>query len=313
MLKFSPFFFALFFAAPAHSREIDRTTALVNSDVILRSDMVSFRKNFALRKEIDPFVGVEELSSPPASDRDLLDYLIQERLALQKYPAQDDEVEEEINAVQKNNRIDREHLKAVLQSQGVNFDDYRKLMSVSVSKRKLVDKDLRSLAAVSDDDVKNYYYTAPSFANRRAEQKLVLTYNLQQLLVPNSDLAETARKRLRAGEDFDSVASDLSTRGAEISRLGSISEENMNARIRDAIQGLKVGEYTKAVPVDSGFMILRVLEVSAPKDPVFEHEKERIRNELFQKGLANQLKLWTERERASSFVHISSQNSAPTP
>lgn len=303
-MKFTSVFFFLLFALSAHAREVDRTAVLVNGDVVLKSDIHSFKKTFSLRREIDPFVGLTGLGAD-AKEKDVVEYLIQERLAQQKHAATDDEVEEEINAVQRNNRIDRDHLKEVLKSQGVKFEDYKRIMGVSVSKRKLIEKELRPLAAISDEDVKNYYYTDASFQGRKKDSKLVLSYTLQQMLIPTQSLAETAMKRLRAGEDFDSVASDLAGKGVESSRLGTISEDNMNSRIRDAIQGLKVGDSTKAFSTGQGYMVLRILEIGAPKDPVFEREREKIRNELFQKALINQLRLWTERERASSYVHLS--------
>lgn len=304
-MKFTPVFLFLLLAVPANAREIDRTSVLVNGDVVLKSDINSFKKNFPLRREIDPFVNLVSMSSD-AKEKDVVDYLIQERLVSQKHNASDDEVEEEINVVQRNNRIDRDHLKEVLKSQGVKFEDYKRIMGVAVSKRKLIEKELRPLAAVSDEDVKNYYYTDSSFQTRRKDSKLVLSYTLQQMLIPSQALAETAVKRLRGGEDFDSVASDLSTKGVESSRLGTISEDNMNSRIKEAVTGLKVGDSTKAFNTGSGYMVLRILEIGAPKDPVFEREREKIRNELFQKALVNQLRLWTERERASSYVHLSS-------
>lgn len=287
----------------AEGRTIDRTVALVNSEVVLQSDLQNFQKNFTLRKELDPFIPLTGFSgSSPAA---VLDYLVQERLVAQKFPATDEDVEEEISAIQRNNKIDRERLKEILAGQGVKFDDYRRLMAVSVSKRKLVDRELRPLAAVSDEDVKNSYYTDPGLAARRKEQKLVLSYTIQQLILPSSELAESAQKKLRAGADFDSVASELAAQGAETSRLNNLSEDNMNAKIREAIDGLKVGESTKPIVMGGSYLILRIQEIGAPKDPVFEREKEQIRNQLFQRGLLGQLKLWTERERASSYVHIS--------
>ena len=293
------------FCALAQAREIDRTAVLVNGDVILKSDVSSFKKNFALRREIDPFIPLMSYSPDAAKDADAMNYLVQERLVLQKYPASEDEIEEEINAVQRNNRIDRDHLKEVLKSQGVKFEDYRRLMGVSVSKRKLIEKDLRPLAAISDEDVRNFYYTDAAYSARRNEQKLVLSYTLQQMLLPSESIAQTAQKRLRGGEDFDSVAAELSSRGVESSRLASMSEENINPKIREAIQGMHVGESTKTIVAGQTYMILRVLEIGAPKDPIFEKEKEQIRNEMFQKALVSQLKLWTEREKAASFVHVS--------
>jgi peptidyl-prolyl cis-trans isomerase SurA len=297
------FFFLLLAASTAQARLVDKTIALVNGDVILQSDLGNFRKNQSLRREIDPFISLTGFSSESA--KDIQDYLIQEKLVLQKSAPTEDEVEEEINSVQRNNHIGREQLKEVLKAQGVNFDDYRALMGIAVAKRKLLDRDLRPLAAVSDDDVKNFYYTDAAFKSRLKEQKLVLAYGLQQLILPSLALAEEASRRIRAGEDFDAVTSDLSGKGAESSRLSSISEENMNPKIKEAIQGLKVGEATKPVSAGSGYLILKITSISAPKDQTFEKEKEKIRGMLFQKALVNQLKIWTERERASSYVHIS--------
>jgi peptidyl-prolyl cis-trans isomerase SurA len=293
------------FCTTAHGREIDRTAVLVNGDVVLKSDIQAFRKNFELRKQIDPFIQILSYAGD-AKDADAMDYLVQERLVLQKYPPTEDQIEEEINAVQRNNRIDRDHLKELLKSQGVKFEDYRRLLGVSVSKRQLIEKDLRPLAAISDEDVRNFYYTDAVYSARRKSQKLVLSYTLQQMLIPSETIAQTAQKRLKAGEDFDSVASELSSRGVESTRLASMSEENINPKIREAIQGMKVGESTKTIVAGGSYMILRILEIGAPQDPVFEKEKERIRNDLFQKALVGQLRLWTERERASSYVHVSS-------
>ena len=306
-MKFTPVFLCLFLstllASSAHARLVDRTLALVNSDVILQSDLDSFRKNISLRREIDPFISLTGFASDSA--KDALDYLIQEKIVLQKFPATEDEIEDEINAVQRNNRIDRDRLKEVLGSQGVKFDDYRKLMGVSAAKRKLVDKEIRPLAAVTDEDVKNFYYTDPSTQSRRKEQKLVLSYTLQQLLLPNNEVAELAQKKLKSGSDFDAVASELASRGAETSRLPNISEDNMNGKIREAVQGLRVGDTTKPLSAGSGYMILRVQQIGAPQDPTFEKEKERIRSVLFQKVLVSHLKIWSERERNTAYVHIS--------
>jgi peptidyl-prolyl cis-trans isomerase SurA len=305
MHKFTPvFFLTLLLAYPVYSeaRLIDKTVALVNNDVILQSDLGSFNKNLTLRKEIDPFMSLTGFSG--TSPKDILDYLVQEQLILQKSAVTEDEIEEEVTNVQRNNKIDRDHLKEVLKAQGVDFEDYKKLMRVSVSKRKLVEKELRPLSVVTDDEVKSYYYTDPSFQDTRKSQKLVLSFTLQQMIVPSQTILELAQKRLKSGEDFDTIASDLSGRGVENSRLGTISEENLSGKIREAVQGLKVGETTKPIAAGSGYMILKILDVSAPKDSSFEKEKERIRGFLFQKALLNQLRLWSERERNSSYIHI---------
>ena len=188
---------------------------------------------------------------------------------------------------------------------GVNFDEYKNLMRISVSKRKLVERELRPVSVVTDEEVRNYYYTSLNYREKRKEQRLVLTYGLQQILLPTLEAAEAAAKKLKAGADFDSVSSEFSTQGAHSSSLGKISEDAMSEKIHIAVQNLKVGETTKPISTGTGFLILKVTDLSAPKDPVFEKEAEKIKGELFQKALQNQLKVWTERERATAYISIS--------
>ena len=307
------FFVAIFLAAilanAAEARIIDRTAALVNSDVVTLSDVESLTKNFSIRKELDPFVGFFQLELK--SSQDIINHLIQETLIMQKFPPSKEEVEEEVNSVQRNNKIDRDKLKEVLLAQGVHFDVYYNLMKVSVSKRKLIDRELRPISAVSDDEIKSYYYTAPEFLQRRQEQKLVLSYSLAQLSVSDADVAEAMYKKLRTGEDMDSVRSEFSVKTSatiEKSNLGTFSEEKLAPAILAGLQGLKTGDVTKPISTGSGYILLKIIEIGAPRDPVFEKEKEQIRNKLFRNALSAQLKLWTERELAKSYIYIPPTN-----
>lgn len=298
------FCFLLLLLTPSisHARLIDKTVALVNSDVITLSDTENFQRDFNLRKEIDPFVGFLHVS--PQKTNDIRDYLIQEALIQQKFPPTTEEIEEEINAVQKNNQIDRERLKAVLASQGVKFDSYQALMKISVSKRKLMDRELRPLSNVSDEDVKNYYYTAPEYSETKKAQKLVLTYDIAQMEIPTQALSQEVSKRLHAGEDFDALASSMNNQGIEVRQLGSFSEENLSEKIRDALNGLKVGEASDPISTGAGYQILKINKIGAPKDAQFEKNKEQIRNQLVQKTMSSQLSIWTDKERAQAYIYL---------
>ncbi len=45
-------------------------------------------------------------------------------------------------------------------------EDYEYLMKVSVSKRKLMDRELRPLSNVTDEEIKNHYYTSQEFLEK---------------------------------------------------------------------------------------------------------------------------------------------------
>src|SRR3989338_4914720 len=163
-------------ANSSEAKVIDRTAALVNGDVITLSDVGRFRQYFNLRKEIDPFVAFFNIS--PRAGRETIDYLVQESLVTQKFPSTKADIDEEVQAVLKKNNIELESLKGILKSQNVGFDTYQQLMGVSIAKRKLMDRELRPLAVVTEDEVKNFYYTDSAFIERKRKQKFLLSYDL---------------------------------------------------------------------------------------------------------------------------------------
>ena len=303
---FKIFLFLLFIGVSANAKTVDRTAALVNADVIAQSDINNFPKTYSIRKEIDPFILFFDFA--PKGATEILNYLVHEVLVLQKFPISKDEVDDEINVVQKNNHFDREHLRQLLLSQGINFNDYINVVKIQVAKRKLMDKDLRPFAVVTDEEVKNYYYTAPEFFQKTNTQNLVLSYGLMQLNLPSKELANAVYQKLLNGGDFDSLASEFASQVADKSFLGNFSEEKLSPMVKNSLIGLKVGEATRPLNTGNGYQILKITEIGAPKDSAFEKTKEQIKNLLFKRAMTAQLKLWLDREKAQSYVYIPNNN-----
>src|SRR5262245_34260392 len=103
-------------AAHAAPAVIDRLDASVNSAIILLSDIHKFRETVSLRAQLDPlFAGTTVASKGAgASELEITEFLINEKIIAQAFPIQDPEVEQEINSIQSANRIDRSKLKAAL-------------------------------------------------------------------------------------------------------------------------------------------------------------------------------------------------------
>src|SRR3954470_7538215 len=87
---------------------LDRLEASVNASIILLSDVRRFRETLKLRAQLDPlFAGTTIASKGAAStDREIVDFLVNEKLISSQFPATDGEVEQEINSIQANNHID---------------------------------------------------------------------------------------------------------------------------------------------------------------------------------------------------------------
>ena len=138
----------------AHGEVVDRVEAIINKKAIFLSDVQKFKELTPLRAKIDPLFANEPLAKKvKPSDADVVDFLIDESLIVDKFPVSDSEVESEITSIQANLKIDRDQLKQAINREGFKFEDYFRLMRISVAKRQLIDKEIRNKSAVSDDDL----------------------------------------------------------------------------------------------------------------------------------------------------------------
>jgi parvulin-like peptidyl-prolyl isomerase len=186
------------------AKTLDKLVASVNSSPILFSDLQAFKKSFGLRAQLDPFLAESRLSAT-SKESQILEYLVDEKLILSQFPVSDAEVEQEINSIQSNNKINRASLKTAIQQQGFRFEDYFELIRVGTAKRNLIDRDIRSKMSINDEDIKNYYllhrkedglnfaqshvYVFGFSSKNKAELALKSFKNQKELLVTGSKLA----------------------------------------------------------------------------------------------------------------------------
>ncbi len=292
---------------------VDRVEASVNSSLILLSDVKKFRETVSLRSQLDPlFTGtvVAEKGSK-ASNSDIVRFLVDEKIILQQFPMGDAEVEQEINQIQSNNKIDRATLKSTLSEQGYAFEDYFDLIRSGASKRTLIDREIRSKVLISDEDVKNYFYNHYS-----KKSSVPLSYRVAIITIDPSnyktpvaarEIAERALKSLRAGESFEEVARRTSDDPSAKSGgdLGTMTDDQMSPQIREALKKLKIGEVSDVLGSPSSrFFILRLVDVNSSEQNHFNKVKEEIRNQLLTAEYQHQISLWLDRQRQNAFIHV---------
>ncbi len=284
-------------AAPAL---IDRLEASVNASLVLLSDVRSFRRTFGLRAQLDPLFAGTALASkgPNAPDAEIVEFLINDQLILQAFPVTDAEVEQEINSIQANNRIDRQSLRAALKEQGYAFDDYFELIRVSASKRNLIDRDIRTKVSISDDDVRNHFYNRYG-KDAKEGSGGSRSYRLQLISVPIRDhaspaaareAAQTAQANLKKGESTEEI---------------TMSDDQLNATIREQVKKLNPGEVSPIFggPAQGAFFVVKLVEVKTGESERFLRAKEEIRAQLAAGEYQHQISLWLERQRQRAFIH----------
>ena len=297
--------------AAAETVIVDKLVASVNSSLILQSDIAQFRRTIKLRAQLDPLFSGTAVASKgaQAADKEITDFLIDERLISQAFPVSDAETEQEINSIQANNKIDRQSLKNALKEQGFAFEEYFELIRASASKRNLIDRDIRTKVTLSEDDIKNYFYNTYTRSS-----SVPVAYHLELISVSISnyktlsaarEVVQRALNALKSGEAFGDVARRMSDHASASAGgdLGTLTEDNMSSQFRDQAKKLKIGEISEIFGGSStgSFNLLKLVDVKSDDSARYEKIKNEIRAQLTAAEYQHQISLWLDRQRQLAF------------
>jgi peptidyl-prolyl cis-trans isomerase SurA len=300
----------LFQSSFANAALVDRLEASVNSRIILHSDVERFRKTSSLRTQLDPLFRDSKLSETggQATNRQIVDFLIDEMVVLEEFEVSDDEVEQRVKSIQAENQIDRSQLISALSAEGFSFDQYFTIIRSSLAKMKLIDRDIRTKVYISDADVKNYYYNLNP-------NKGALEYRIQLIQISpenyrsSSVALETVQRvhrELEGGEPFDEVAkrvSDGPTADAG-GDLGFLPRDEMASTIREEVEKLKVGEFSAPFGNSkAAYFIAKLADIRSGDERRLKQQTNQIREMLAAKEYRRQIELWLDRERQKAFIH----------
>jgi peptidyl-prolyl cis-trans isomerase SurA len=305
-------------AKPSTGVLVDRVEAVVNKKAIFHSDIKKFRELAGLRLKVDPLFANNPLSKKNPNDDEIVDFLISEVIILEKFPVSESEVEQEINGIQSNLKINRDGLKAAIAREGYGFDDYQQLMKASISKRQLIDREIRNKAAVTEEELKTEYNVSKSgsktFQGSMHLQLIKITKKNYKTNKFAKDLYEEAIKELSKGVSFEEVAKKTSddpsaSNGGD---LGFLSYQDMNPGLQKEVQKLlsvKNPDLTKPGKFEdsSAFTIFKISEINADLDDGYNKDKELLRGKLLEKEFSHQIQLWIERQKNLNFVSINSK------
>jgi hypothetical protein len=294
----------------AHAEVVDRVEAIVNKKAIYKSDVDQFRKLLPLRAKVDPIFSNDPIAKKAnQTDEEIVEFLINETIITEKFPVADADVEQEINGIQGNLHIEREALRSAIAREGFKFEDYFQLMRVSLSKRQLIDREIRNKAAVSEDDLRAEYSRS-----RSGSKSFRGSFHVFLLQIPKSKFktaklareeAQRALDELKKGTAFEEVSKKYNDDND--GNLGFLSYSDMFPALQKEVQ--KLGPQKTSDIFDDGknYSIVKVGEVKADDDAGFSKEKDQLRGKLLEHEFQHQIQLWLTRQRALNYVKINAK------
>ena len=256
--------------AVAAAQPLDSIVAVVNDDVIVRSELQS-EVNLVL-----PELKARGTAIPPEQvlEKQVLDRLILKRLQLQRAKSlgivvDDATLTEAMASIAARNGMTLEQLRSTLEAGGVSFDDFRKDTQSQIITSRLQQQEVYKNVRVSDAEVDRFLQKEGDSLIQRKEVRL------QHLLValpdnPTSAQVESARrkiqgilKRARAGESFAdlAVANSDGRRALEGGDLGWFPMSEVPSLAVEPARTLAKGEVSEPIQSPSGFHLIRVADI----------------------------------------------------
>ncbi len=249
--------------------------ATVNGKEILRADLERYYQAYQGNNQQpqQPLSPVEANIRRLAILHDMIDdEILQQRAAKLNLAATDEDVNAKLTEVKA--PYTQEEFDKQLQARNLTLDDFKRNIRRSLTKDKLINKEIESKINITDSQITAFYNQHKSDFNVVEPQ-----YHLAQIAVTTSPgqqtnnlqnnkasgeadakkKIDTLHNRLESGDDFGSLAMNFSENPNTASNggdMGFIAESQLRSdpAVFDAISKLKPDQFTEVLPVygDSG-------------------------------------------------------------
>jgi peptidyl-prolyl cis-trans isomerase SurA len=297
--------------APVRAETVSRIAAVVNDDIITTFELDQALKNQLAKSERQPSPAQIGALRKELLSRLIEEELVQQRIRALRLQVSDEEVENAILDVQKQNKLTREQLEQAVHSQGLTFDAYRDNLRKQILRYKLVGQEVRSKVDVSESEVRDYYRA------HLDEYRLPPTVTLSAITFPLPEKAGAAEREairkearaaldlLRKGEALDLVIGVYGGKtGATADKLGTFAEGELTQEFSKAVVGVDKGGFGSPAETDRAIVLLKVEERSPGGLRQFEAVRPEITQTLTDQKTDGRIKEWTQGLKQKSFIDI---------
>ncbi len=253
-------------SAPA---DLDRIVAVVNDDVILRSELDQDIK------EVLAQLKAKGTQLPPAAilERQVLERLVLRRLQLQTaerlgIKVDDATLAKAIDSIAAKNKMSLAQLKGTLEKEHISFDQFRENTKRQIIVAKLQSQEVVNKISITEQEIKNFLAKDSGRLGARAEVHLLHIL----IATPDGATAEVIQRaraqadqvvqELRRGADFAAVAVRQSggRQALEGGDLGWLRAGQIPVQVKELVQTMDKGSISDPLRGSEGFHIFKLVD-----------------------------------------------------
>ncbi len=291
---------------------LDRVVAVVSKEVITWSELYKMMENEAA-DQVRALKEEERLKIFKDSEAAFLEKLIDIKLQIQEarrlgLDVTTEEVTEAVENIKKKYSLTDNALEESLKKEGLSFEEYKKRLSEQIVISKVVSQQIRNKVVVSEEEVKKYMEAnKESFTDGE-------TFKIKQIFLGRpkddadikviEDRASIIIQRLKAGEDFSILAEEYSEdlSGKLGGDLGFIKKSQMAKEFIDALNSMKVGEFSNPFRTEKGLHIIKLEEKVAAQST--DEARESVLKQLTESQFSERYKSWIKGLREKAYIVI---------
>lgn len=292
---------------------LDRIVAVVNDGAIMHSE---------LEKRLDRVISQIETQGNTPPPREQLEEQVLERMVVEEIQLQmardanlsvdETELNRQVRAIAESNGMSLEAFADRLEEEGMRLAQVREEVRRELLMRQVQQRQIGQRVSVSERDIERFLNQQSSTFD---DTSVIEETRVRHILIeinPTRDEAQAraraqqARERLMQGEEFASVARDMSDDGGSAldgGSLGWVRPGETVPAFEEAMSELEPGEVSEPVRSQFGYHVIEVLE-RRREDVSDEARREQVRQAIFQRRANEALVAWQQEIRAQAFVDI---------
>lgn len=290
---------------------LDSVVAVVNEGIIMRSELDARIAQVEQQAQEGSLPPRQQLAEQ-VLERMILDE-IQLQMARQANLSVDDTaLNRQLRTIAESNDMTLDEFADALEADGMRLADVREEVRKEMLMRQVQQRRLSQRVSVSERDVERFLSQQGA---AQQEQSFIEETRARHVLVeltPTRDenqarsRAEQARQRLQQGEEFATVARELSDdRGSGMNGgdLGWVRPGQTVPAFEEAMSSLSPNQLSEPVRSQFGYHIIEVLE-RRRQDVTQESRREQVRQAIFQRRANEELEVWQREIREQAFVDV---------
>lgn len=296
---------------PLLSEVVEKIYAVVNGELITYSELRGAQREMT-RILSQQYKGEELVKEVEKMKKDLLDRLIDQKVVLSFAREKNYDVSGDVDMIiknikQENNLKTDEELQQAIQSQGMDFQQWKKQVAENRIQQRYIYQEIGAKINIDNAHIMEYYRANMKEFTEPANFTLHCIFLDKNNYTSEEALHDKKVQVLNALKDrtFIDVAKIFSELPGETNYvLGSFKEGELDAKIEGAAKNLQKGQNSDWIETDTGWYIIHLVEYTAPKLTEYKKVRANIENILRNKEQDAKMADFIEELKKQSHIKI---------